>query len=129
MFRPAKYPAAAFSGTLQLTRGVDPDAMRPRMTPDGTPKTTAEGQVTYSLPAQFIDDTGIDANVHVAVINPPTRVLPPLTIVRPTGMVRPVAWVNNGRVAWTLTVDGVEPVTTARHGVDPETGEVLDDEE
>lgn len=129
MFRPPEFPASQLPGCFQLKRAVDPATMRPRMNQDGSPRLTDDGRVTYALRAQYVDADGIDDRVTVAIINPPTQPLPAMSQVRAAGSVRATAWNNDGRQAWSLLLDGIAPVAGRHVGVDPETGEVTDDEE
>lgn len=129
MFRPPEFPASQLEGCFQLKRAVDPATMRPRMAQDGSPRLTDDGRVSYSLRAQYVDADGVDDRVTVAILNPPTQPLPAMSQVRAVGSVRATAWDNNGRQAWSLLVDGITPVAGRHVGVDPETGEVTDDDE
>lgn len=119
MFSPITTMAAdSVAGSFQTTRAFDPATARPKMdyTPDGRPSGTAklvDGREVYRIPSQYIDDSGVDANVSLSVFTKPTMPIPPLATLMLTGIVRVVPWVRNGRIAWSLTADGVEVVDTA----------------
>lgn len=118
MFSPQLQQSAdTLTGAFQLTRLFDPMTARPKPAygDDGKPTGVAKlvgGREVFSLPLLFFDDNGIDTNVSVSVFNKPPTSLAPMTLVRLTGDVRMVPWVRNGRIAWSLTADGVEVVDT-----------------
>lgn len=80
-------------------------------TADGKPSGEAklvEGHQVYRVPVQYIDDSGVDSSVSLQVFTLPTKLIPALAQLVPTGTVRMVPWVRNGRIAWSLTADGIE---------------------
>lgn len=113
MFTVPPVAADRFSGIFQATQKIDPTAMHPKQayTPDGKPSgedKLVDGHRVYRIPAQYIDDSGIDNSVSLQVFTMPTAPIPALAQLVPTGTVRMVPWVRNGRIAWSLTADGIE---------------------
>ena len=126
MFSPhLTFAASELEGMLQLTRELDPDRLQPITEYDREGNRTdvlklVDGQQMYRLPAQYIDNDGVDSSVSVRILNPPQRFIAPLTQVRLTGTVRCVPWVRNGRIAWSITADGIMPVSAAHAAADDE---------
>lgn len=113
MFTVPPVAADRFAGILQATQKIDPATMHPKQgyTADGKPSGEAklvEGHQVYRVPVQYIDDSGVDSSVSLQVFTLPTKLIPALAQLVPTGTVRMVPWVHNGRIAWSLTADGIE---------------------
>lgn len=115
--------ALQIPGVFQFVRGVQPDQLRTRMEYDeaGRPTTTPKlynGKPVIRIPAQYIDDAGVDPNVSINVLTRPTQSIKPLTQFTLSGEVHATAWVKNGRVAWSLIADKlqtIDPMTGAVH--------------
>ena len=104
-------------GALQTTRKVTPDTIRQKMQYDDQGRVTSlpklvQGRAVYTIPAQYIDDNGVDNAVHLAVFTPPTQDIPPLSHIVPTGSVIAVPYVDNRthRMAWSLTAESIRVV-------------------
>lgn len=100
--------AADVAGLFQTTRAFDPARSQPKKTYGTDDVALVDGRPVYTMPVQFIDETGVDPNVNVQVFDKPAQPIPALSRVSLTGALRVSAWVRDGRVHYTLTADGVE---------------------
>lgn len=100
--------AADVAGLFQTTRAFDPARSQPKKTYGTDDVALVDGRPVYTMPVQFIDETGVDPNVNVQVFEKPAQSIPALSRVSLTGSLRVSAWVRDGRVHYTLTADGVE---------------------
>lgn len=114
MFSTARFAFSAdnFPGRFQTTREFDPYRVNPveEYGEDGRPtgrQKLVDGNPVYRVPAQYVDDTGVDSSVSLRVLNRPTAVIPPLATIRLVGNVKLVPYVSRGRIAWSITADGV----------------------
>ena len=100
--------AADVAGLFQTTRAFDPARSQPKKAYGTDDVALVDGRPVYTMPVQFIDETGVDPNVNVQVFEKPAQSIPALSRVSLTGSLRVSAWVRDGRVHYTLTADGVE---------------------
>lgn len=100
--------ATDIDGLFQTTRAFDPARSQPKKTYGTDDVALVDGRPVYTMPVQFIDETGVDPNVNVQVFDKPAQSIPALSRVSLTGALRVSAWVRDGRVRYTLTADGVE---------------------
>lgn len=100
--------AADVAGLFQTTRAFDPARSQPKKAYGTDDVALVDGRPVYTMPVQFIDETGVDPNVNVQVFDKPAQSIPALSRVSLTGALRVSAWVRDGRVHYTLTADGVE---------------------
>ena len=100
--------AADVAGLFQTTRAFDPARSQPKKAYGTDDVALVDGRPVYTMPVQFIDETGVDLNVNVQVFDKPPQSIPALSRVSLTGALRVSAWVRDGRVHYTLTADGVE---------------------
>lgn len=105
------FTASDIPGKFQLKREFDPENAHPQMEyEDGKPTgemKLVDGREVYRVPAQYFDEYGIDDNVSLRVFTVPRATLPAMSAVRLIGRVRPVAYVKNGRVAYSLIADSI----------------------
>ena len=100
--------AADVAGLFQTTCAFDPARSQPKKAYGTDDVALVDGRPVYTMPVQFIDETGVDPNVNVQVFDKPAQSIPALSRVSLTGALRVSAWVRDGRVHYTLTADGVE---------------------
>lgn len=104
------FSASVLPGCGLTTRAFDPATASPKTKYQTGEIATVDGQPVYRVPAQWVDDMGVDASVSIQSIHLPASPLPALSRIRLTGNVRVSAWDRDGRVHYTLTADGIEPL-------------------
>lgn len=102
------FSASALPGCGLTTRAFDPATASPKTKYQTGEIATVDGQPVYRVPAQWVDDMGVDASVTIQVIHLPASPLPALSYIRMVGNVRVSAWDRDGRVHYTLTADAIE---------------------
>lgn len=115
MFRPSiVLDADDLTGAFQTTRKIDSSTIRQKVQYDNQGRPTAtpklvDGRPVYGVPVQYVDDDGVDASVHLAVMTPPVQEIPALSRIRPVGAVLVVPYMDERthRMAWSLTADSV----------------------